>query len=112
MSDHGVAGAGHGHDAGHGNSGHSDLGHGGGHVMGVCDNWFDGMQKSLTSSLQTFSAGIFILITLGMGYGLFFSTMNFNYWTLFIPPILAVLAYYDRTAAVLGIILFLLMLFF
>ena len=69
--------------------------------MGVCDSWYCKIMDWVTTQVADFVAFLFIVFSLGMVYGWFIVSKNPQFGTtlLLVPPILGVIAYFNRAFA-------------
>ncbi len=73
--------------------------------MSRVDNWIEILENRITKSVQVFASSVFVLFTIGMIFGIYFYNFDFNYWFLVLPPLLALIAYYNRTISFLVVVL-------
>jgi hypothetical protein len=78
-------------------------------MTGHVDNIFTKISGFIGGTVQRFAAFLFILIAFGALYGAFAVTID--PLLLFIPGLLAMLAYYNRTFATIALIGFILFIF-
>ena len=70
--------------------------------MNQIESWFENLSIKMTQSVKIFSASLFLLVSIGMIYGIYFAEWPLM---LLIPPLLAILAYYSRTSALVVLVL-------
>jgi hypothetical protein len=65
------------------------------------DHWVSVIIEKVTKSIQLFVAVLFLLITLGMLYGVY--AFQTNPWLFAVPPGLAALSYYNTDFALISL---------
>lgn len=72
-------------------------------MAGTVDNYFGKINAWIGKSISNLAAFLFLLFSVGALYGVLFGTQNILF--LIAPPVLGILAYYNRTFAVIALVL-------
>ena len=72
------------------------------------DSWFEKIKNFVSSNISQFVAIMFLIFSIGMAYGIYIMIRNPSHQMLYLsaPPLMGVLAYYNRDLALILFILF------
>ncbi|MDO8648064.1 MAG: hypothetical protein Q7R70_06670 [Candidatus Diapherotrites archaeon] len=79
-------------------------------INNVSDDWFGQVQKALSKTLTRFVPALFLIFGIGALFGALVAGAQHS-WLLLIPFVLALLSYYSRDFALVGLGIFVFLFF-